>query len=694
MIKTASKKKSKLSTAPEENQVINYILLFAVALLLMISPFYRGLYFREDYMPAIIVISSIFLIYMTYTVILKHKQFEMNYLEVLMLLLPLAYVISFFVSVNMKNAFDSILKYASYFMLFLLVSRLSKGEVKVGFVYGTALISLLLVAFTGMLTMSGYMDLKGVTEYNRLYGLYQYPNTTGSMLGAGVLICVGLLGPGNKKLTNIILQLLLVNLFIGFVLTLSLGAFLVFSVVALVYFIVVDFKTKLNQVFTYTITVLSSAPILISYFNGSMSENFLVSYLSSLFLAVVLQLLYALLNDKYISGLSDKKSKIVVLSIIVLILVACIAVLTVGDIIPQSVIDRIWNEELKLGNANDRYIFTKDAISMFMDNFLLGAGGGAWQDIYFKYQSFPYNSTEAHNFYIQLAVETGIIGIIILAGILFFLCKRFIRELRTNRNSFLIPAYFGICMILGHALLDFDLSLAAPMFLLMALMGIINSLGNTEGDRTIKSIYPVYSFMLLGVIVLFLSSTAYLGTINGNNAAKQVGTDVDKAEALYGKALTQDKYNCAIKIDYAQLMYNKLVSTQREEYLNRMEKTLEDIEKYEPYNWRYKPTIISLLLSVGKLDQGVEMADNMVEMKPLDINVYVIKAQVNLQIADYFYKNRKYDEAIKYLERTIATQEELQAASARSIKPVKTSEQLVELVEQAQTLKNSVETNK
>ena len=109
MIKVVRNKKISIPTLRKENQLINYIFLFGVSLLLVIAPFYRGLYFRENYMPAIIAISSIFILFMIYNSLLKNRQIEFSYLELFMLLLPLAYIISFFVSVNMKNAYDSIL---------------------------------------------------------------------------------------------------------------------------------------------------------------------------------------------------------------------------------------------------------------------------------------------------------------------------------------------------------------------------------------------------------------------------------------------------------------------------------------------------------------------------------------------------------------------------------------------------------
>lgn len=692
---SVSRKKSVVVAAKRENELINYIFIFAISVLLIIAPFYRGLYFRENYIPFAIIISGIFIVFMVYRLTLGNQgKFTMNYLEAAVLLLPIAYLISSLNSVNMKSAFDSILKYASYFMIFFIVSRLSKGEKKVKLFSAAVVISLFIVAITGLMAMSGYMELKGVTLYNRLYGLYQYPNTTGSMLGAGVLISLGMMRQSNKLLINGLLQVLILTIFSSFVLTLSLGAFIVFSVVALAYLIIIDYRSKLNQICAYLITVLSSLPILISYFRGNLNSTFLIAYIISIILGVILQLLYTYVNKRYIENFPDRAFRIIVIASVLFVIAAAVMAFTVKGIIPESVVNKIWIEGLKSQNASDRLIFTQDGIKMFMDNFFLGSGGGAWQDLYFKYQSFPYTSTEAHNFYVQLAIETGIVGVLILVGMLFLLIRRFIKDLKSNRGDAHIPIYFGIYMILGHAVLDFDLSLAAPMFLLWCLIGIVSSVNSENEEKVLKSKYTSYGLVLMGIVIFYFSTITYLGIYNGNIAAKLIGSDVDRAVSLYSKAMTQDRFNGALRMDYAQIMYNKQLETQNGEYLKKMNDTLTEIEKYEPYNWRYKPTIISLLMSSGKFAESVKMADSIVAMKPLSEDAYNIKGQVNLHIANYYYKSRKYDESIEYLNHTIAIQEEIQAASVKSIKPFTMSDQVRELVEQAQTMKESAERSK
>lgn len=693
MSKVASKRKGQAAVIHKENGAVDYIFILLISVLLIIAPFYRGLFFRENYIPFIAVTCGIFIVYLINCLIRRQSNYTLSYMDIAIMLLPVAYLFSFFVSVNMKNAFDYILKYASYLMLFYMVSRLSKGEGKKNLFIGAILTSLFLVSITGMLTMAGHLQLKGVTEYNRLYGLYQYPNTTGSMLGAGILICIGMLGQSDKKLVNIPLQIVLSTIFAGFIMTLSLGSFLVFGFAALVYFIIVSIRSKLNQISIYIITVLSGLPVLLSYFRGTLSNSFILSYVISIVLAVGLQYLYSYINNRYLKSLSDRTNLIIVLLIIILVVAALVAAFTIEGIIPKSIIDRIWNEELKIGNASDRLIYAKDAARIFKDNFVLGAGGGAWQDIYFKYQSFPYNSTEAHNYYMQLAVETGIVGVVILAAILIILTVKFIKALKSNREGLSIPIYFAIYMILGHALLDFDLSLAAPMYLLWSLIGLVSVSGKDKEVVSFKRVYPVYIMIAISAVILYLSTVTYAGISNGNNAAKLINSDINKAASIYSKAMSQDKFNGALRIDYAQIMYNKFMETKNEEYLNKMDKALDEIEKYEPYNWKYKSVVISLLTYAGRFDEAVQMADTMVKMKPLTEDVYIFKGQVNLQIADYYYKNNIYDESLKYLDVVIGSSKEWEEASAKSIKSIKSSDQIKQLAEQAQALKEIIESS-
>jgi hypothetical protein len=87
-----------------------------------------------------------------------------------------------------------VIKYAAYFMLYKVIAdtcRENANSMKL--LIWLLLLSIYGVAMSGMLTMAGLLKLGGVVEGSRLYGIYQYPNTTAAVLGAGILIAVGLL---------------------------------------------------------------------------------------------------------------------------------------------------------------------------------------------------------------------------------------------------------------------------------------------------------------------------------------------------------------------------------------------------------------------------------------------------------------------------------------------------------------------
>jgi len=63
----------------------------------------------------------------------------------------------------------------------------------------------------------------------------------------------------------------------------------------------------------------------------------------------------------------------------------------------------------------------------------------------FAYQSYPYWSTQSHAYFLQVAVETGIIGLIVLIMLLLSIVVQFITEYKYKKKKMLIT---GFCK--GH----------------------------------------------------------------------------------------------------------------------------------------------------------------------------------------------------------------------------------------------------
>lgn len=157
-----------------------------------------------------------------------------------------------------------------------------------------------------------------------------------------------------------------------------------------------------------------------------------------------------------------------------------------------------------------REIYYRDGYKIFKDYMLIGAGGGAWPFIYQSYQSHYYSTKQAHNYVLQVAVESGIIGLaalmfLILAIGVMFTSAYFNRKNKGIRNkdspnspnkntpnnqnnnipnnqnknsqSNILRAVFITSMagIFMHSLVDFDLSLMSIQLLLWVIMGLFNA---------------------------------------------------------------------------------------------------------------------------------------------------------------------------------------------------------------------------
>ncbi len=93
-------------------------------------------------------------------------------------------------------------------------------------------------------------------------------------------------------------------------------------------------------------------------------------------------------------------------------------------LLPTETIYRI-KEGVHFSNSFlQRTYFAKDAMKMVTysrKNFIFGVGGEGFKNLYKQFRTYEYNSTEVHNVYIQIFVESGIIGFLafIILNILF-----------------------------------------------------------------------------------------------------------------------------------------------------------------------------------------------------------------------------------------------------------------------------------
>lgn len=804
-VKMPAGRKSKYGSS--NDRFFNCLIILLISVFLIVMPFFRGLYFRENYIPSIIYISGVFTLYMLYKLTKKDYKFINSDLDIAVLMLPVVYLISFFFSVNAKDAIDMVLKYIGYFMMYKLAADLGSNEKINKMILDIILTSIFIVAITGILSLSGYLNLSGVAIGNRLFGLYQYTNATATVLGAGFILGLGAIS-NNHKLVNVVLyQLALVTILLAFIITISRGAYIILAFIVLVYLMIVESNVKINAFISIFISIIP-LPFVINGFYKQQS-NLLGLYIISIIVSCTMQGLYSRHIRHKVFGvkkLNQLKSNILIVAGLILFLFVLLYKTPIevkldgkGDLsykvteieakkdytlefeykgsksteesygiiingfgeskatekiysefgtpdsnfkkksinfsttenteyiyitfynrddsnniiyknvkiiendkviktlnkykfIPDRIARRFGGFMSGEGADDSRIIFAKDGLKLLKDYFILGAGGGAWQNLYYRYQSYTYNTKEAHNFYIQILTETGIIGGIIIAAIIFLIIKRFYRAAFIEKNQYEIALLLSIFMILGHAVLDFELSLSAPAFLLWAFIGLTFSYRDNEKDiNSNYNKYIVYAALMCSCITIYTSSTIYLGMSKGNAASKLMKQGVTGADRLYLQAMKLDKYNSDYKIDYAQLIASRYEKTKDAGDLALVQTLVEDVLKYEPYNYKYTNVIISLLFRTGDMDKAVEIANNSVVYLPMQPEAYMMKVQVNYEIANYFFKKSQHELAIPYLDNILETEEQIKVAEGSAIKPFEIPDKFEKMLKLAKNWKQNAE---
>ena len=120
----------------------------------------------------------------------------------------------------------------------------------------------------------------------------------------------------------------------------------------------------------------------------------------------------------------------------------------------------------------------KDSLRMFSKRPIGGWGLGTFATVYPSYRSFYTNQfvNEAHNDYLQLLVETGLLGFVLM---LWFLARLYQHGLPTSRRwefqwdaAISLAALLGCTGILLHSLVDFNLQIPANAALFYVLCGL------------------------------------------------------------------------------------------------------------------------------------------------------------------------------------------------------------------------------
>lgn len=132
----------------------------------------------------------------------------------------------------------------------------------------------------------------------------------------------------------------------------------------------------------------------------------------------------------------------------------------------------------------------KDAVTIFQKNPIFGTGMGTFETVYPNYSAghgIPETVNQAHNDYLQILTDTGLIGGAIALWFVVAIAIGYRRSLFLRdpvRSAVAIGCAAAICSMMVHSVFDFNLQLPATSLLFLVLTAtLINAASNADDHR-------------------------------------------------------------------------------------------------------------------------------------------------------------------------------------------------------------------
>lgn len=189
-----------------------------------------------------------------------------------------------------------------------------------------------------------------------------------------------------------------------------------------------------------------------------------------------------------------------------------------------------------------RLSFWKDSLAMVRDFPVLGVGLKCWPEIFPRYQRPPWTvglfAREAHNDYVQLLAEAGLLGFAIMAWFFVRCIARFYRS-RTLSDLRDLPACAALVASLAvmgfHEFFDFSMQIPANAILFWVMLALAMRLLLRGNQHPIPPRRPAFAIAAIAAILVLMVLVARQGKI-------PYPYDIDEPLTVAGAARTTDAH--------------------------------------------------------------------------------------------------------------------------------------------------------
>ncbi len=222
------------------------------------------------------------------------------------------------------------------------------------------------------------------------------------------------------------------------------------------------------------------------------------------------------------------------------------------------------------------------SVNIIKDFPVTGVGIGNFGIIYPKYKLPDANETKyAHNNYLQLAAEAGLLGLLILLWIIFELYKISYKYLKQNRDYISLGLLASASAFLIHSLIDFDFFIPEVAFHWWVITGLL-----TVRTGVIPKAVRFSKLVKIFLLFLVLISSFFAGKFILSDSLFEIG--IEKQSENKDAAEVDNYLRKAIKLDPKNDLYYTAMSKNLERQLYENQKRTELIPEIIGY---YKKAI-------------------------------------------------------------------------------------------------------
>lgn len=253
-------------------------------------------------------------------------------------------------------------------------------------------------------------------------------------------------------------------------------------------------------------------------------------------------------------------------------------------LLPYELVNRIRDIIYGSDSFSTRLIYAKDALKIWdlsTKNRLFGIGGEGFKTLYQLIQTTSYTSTEVHNSYIQILVESGVFGFITISSIIIYYFIKY-------KNN---VVKYSMILLVVHSIFDIDFSYTIILQLFAIILAISSKKETVVKESSITTIIEYITFVGLWIICFVFTlkmNLAYslkIPVYEDSTLENQIKT-VTLMEKRVMLDSSENKYRKALAIeytDYLKLLHQQIANCnnidKKETLIKEAQNIVENIKK-------------------------------------------------------------------------------------------------------------------